>query len=351
MQALPLRSMSKSDPATNKTETSAKARLRHAWLASLFMLGALTMSIQGVAALQTQAIQPCSDKPCTSETPPAIKATSASKRTSPGKRASSRKRTSASKPSSATVPATVESRASEILVDASIPNEPALEKMLAPYSSRVRALEVVIGKLEAELKKGPVGGGNLGNFVTDGIRIQSSAKLGKPVLLAVTNSGGLRKNTIAAGDFRAADIFELLPFENVLAEVDLTGEHLLKLLNVVVSAGDALSGARIKYRISADNRPEMVSARLLDSQGREMEIDPKATYSIVTIDYLLKLGSGRYSILQEGKNIRPLDITIRDALINYVEAETAAGRPVKATLDDRFVLTGPEAQKPEIPQR
>lgn len=345
--------MLKSNPATNKTETSAKPRLRHAWLGSLFLVGVLTMSIQGVATQQTQPIQPCSDKPkpCTSEATSASKETSASKRTSPGKRTSSRKRTSVSQPSSATVPATVEGQVSETLVDASIPNDPAIEKMLAPYSAKVRALEVVIGNLEGELKKGSVGGGNLGNFVADGIRVQSSAKLGKPVLLAVTNSGGLRKNTIAAGDLRAADIFELLPFENALAEVDLTGEQLLKLLNVVVSGGDALSGARIKYRMNADNRPELVSARLLDSQGREMEIDPKATYSIVTIDYLLKLGSGRYSILQEGKNVRPLGVTIRDALMDHVKAETAAGRPIRADLDDRFVLTSPDAQKPESPQR
>jgi len=352
MQALPLRSMSKSNPNANKTETSAKSRRRHAWLGSLYTLGVLTMSIQGVAAQQTQPIQPCVvEKPCTSEATPASKESSASKRTSAGKRTSSRKRTSAKKPSSATVPAIVERRVSEVLVDAGIPDDPALEKMLAPYGAKVRALEVVIGKLETELKKGPVGGGNLGNFVADGMRVQSSTKLGKPVLLAVTNSGGLRKNTIAPGDLRAADIFELLPFENALAEVDLTGEQLLKLLNVVVSAGDALSGARIKYRMNADNRPELVSARLLDSQGREVEIDPKATYSVVTIDYLLKLGSGRYLILQEGKNVRPLGVTIRDALMDYVKAETAAGRPIKAALDDRFVQIGSEAQRPESPPR
>jgi 2',3'-cyclic-nucleotide 2'-phosphodiesterase (5'-nucleotidase family) len=338
--------MSKSNPATNKTETSAKSRLRHTWLGSLLMLGALTMSIQGMATQQTQPIKPCVvEVPCTSKAISPSKESSA-KRTFPGKRTSSRKRTSAKRLSSATVPATVEGRVSEVLVDASIPDDPALEKMLAPYSGKVRALEVVIGKLEVELKKDPVGGGNLGNFVTDGMRVQSSAKLGKPVLLAVTNSGGLRKNTIAPGDLRAADIFELLPFENSLVEVDLTGEQLLKLLNVVVSAGDALSGAHIKYRMNAENRPELVSARLLDSQGREVEIDPKATYSIVTIDYLLKLGSGRYSILQEGKNVRPLGVTIRDALMDYVKTETAAGRAIKAALDDRFVRIGPEAQKP-----
>ncbi|MCM3903460.1 MAG: 5'-nucleotidase C-terminal domain-containing protein, partial [Pyrinomonadaceae bacterium] len=140
-------------------------------------------------------------------------------------------------------------------------------------------------------------------------------------------------------------------FENALAEVDLTGEQLLKLLSVVVSGGDALSGARIKYRMNANNRPEVVSARLLDSQGREMEIDPKVTYSIVTIDYLLKLGSGRYSILQEGKNVKPLGVTIRDALMDYVKAENADGRPINSALDDRFVLAGSDAPKPESPEK
>ncbi|MCM3900393.1 MAG: 5'-nucleotidase C-terminal domain-containing protein, partial [Pyrinomonadaceae bacterium] len=222
------------------------------------MLGVASISIHGVAAQQTQPIKPCVVKaPCTTEATSVRKGTSASKRTLPSKRTSSRKRTSASKPVTATVSATVESRVSEVLVDVSIPDDPALEKMLTPYSAKVRALEVVIGKLEVELKKGPVGGGNLGNFVADGIRVQSSARLGKPVLLAVTNSGGLRKNTIAPGDLKAADIFELLPFENALAEVDLTGEQLLKLLSVVVSGGDALSGARIKYRMNANNRPEV----------------------------------------------------------------------------------------------
>ena len=321
-------------------------------LGSLLLLGALTVPIQGVATQQTQPIKPCVvEKPCTSEVTPASKAAGASKRTSPAPRTSSRKRTSARKTASATAPAILKSKVSETLVDKSIPDDPSLERMLTPYSAKVRALEVVIGKLDVELTKGPVGGGNLGNFVTDGMRVQSGARLGEPVMLAVTNSGGLRKNTIAAGELRAADIFELLPFENALAEVDLTGEQLQKLLNVVVSAGDAVSGARIKYRMNASNKPELVSARLLDGQGREVEIDPTATYSVVTIDYLLKLGSGRYSILQEAKNVRPLGVTIRDALMDYVKAETASGRPIKTALDDRFVLTGSDAQKPGSPQR
>ena len=241
----------------------------------------------------------------------------------------------------------VKGRAKEIPIDASIPDDPAIEKMLEPYAPRVRALNVVIGKLEGELRKAPVGAGSLGNFVADGIRSQASVRLGKPVVLAITNSGGLRKNTIAEGELRAVDVFELLPFDNALVEVDLTGEQLLQLLAVVVGSGDAQSGASIKYRITAENRPEMVSAKLLDAQGHETNIDPGATYTIVTIDYLLNLASGRYSILQQGKNVKPLGVTIRDAMIDYVKAETVAGRPVRAQLDGRFAAVNPGETKPE----
>ena len=227
-------------------------------------------------------------------------------------------------------------RTGQTIVDAKLPDDSAVERMLKPYSPKVRALNVVIGKLDGELRKGGVGAGSLGNFVTDGIRSQASAKLGKPVMLAVTNSGGLRKNTIAAGELRASDIFELMPFENALVQVDLRGEDLLKLLEGILESRDAQSGAKIQYRMNGE-RAELVSAKLTDSRGQEIEIDPNATYSLITIDYLLNLASGRYSILQRGKNSTPLGITLRDALMNYVKAETAAGRPIHAQLDSRFV--------------
>lgn len=234
-------------------------------------------------------------------------------------------------------------RASQTMVDSKIPDDAAVERMLKPYAGKVRALNVVIGKLEGELRKGGVGAGSLGNFATDAIRSQASVKLGRPVPLAITNSGGLRKNTIAAGELRASDIFELMPFENSLVQIDLTGEQLLQLLGVVLEARDAQSGAKIQFRMNGD-KPEFISAKLIGSNGQETEIDPRANYSVVTIDYLLNLASGRYTLLQKGKNPTPLGITLRDATMNYVKAETAAGRPIRATLDSRFVNVNPEGQ-------
>ena len=243
----------------------------------------------------------------------------------------------------------VRARASETEINSTIPDDSSVDKMLEPYVAKVRALDVTIGKLAGELKKGGMGGGSLGNFVADGMRAEASIKLGQPVALVVTNSGGLRKSAIAPGALRAQDIFELLPFENKLVELEMTGEQLLNVLKAVVASREPQSGARLRYRIGVDQKPELISAKLISADGRETEINPLATYRIITIDYLLSVTGGSLAILQQAKNTKPLGVTIRDAVIDYVKAETAAGRTVKAKLDGRFVLEGPRSRKSEEP--
>ncbi len=239
-------------------------------------------------------------------------------------------------------------KATLVVVDASIPDDPDVEKMLAPYSEKVRELSKVIGRLEGDLTKKGVGGGSIGNFVTDGIRAEAKAKLGKPVALAIMNVGGLRKNEIAAGELRASDVFELLPFENALIAVDVTGMQLAKLLQVVTR--DAQAGARIHFKWNEQNRADFLNGKLVDENGKEQEIDPQKIYTIVTIDYLLRLGSGAYAFLQEAKSTRPLNITVRDAIMDYVKSETAAGRSIRRRADDRFVQVGPDPKTTENPR-
>jgi 2',3'-cyclic-nucleotide 2'-phosphodiesterase (5'-nucleotidase family) len=225
-------------------------------------------------------------------------------------------------------------RVTELSVDPSITDDPAVDKMLAAYSPKVRELDSVLGTLRGELRKGGIGAGSLGNFVSDGMRAQASARIGKRIDVAVMNGGGLRRSTIGEGELRARDIFELLPFENALMALELNGEQLLKLLGVVVSSREAQSGAQITYIVKADKSWQLETARLADGK----EIDPKAIYTVVTIDYLVNVGGERYSILREGQNTRPLGITLRDALMGYVKSEAAAGREIKPRIDGRFNL-------------
>jgi len=243
-------------------------------------------------------------------------------------------------------PTDVRARVTETAVDASIPDDPPVDKMLAAFSPKVHELDVVIGKLKGELRKGGTGSGSLGNFVTDGMRAQASLKTGKPVAFALMNGGGMRRNTIGEGELTARDIFELLPFENALVTLELTGEQLTKVLQTVVAGREAQSGARIVYKTNADKKSELVSAKLREATG-EKDIDPQATYTIVTIDYLYRVGGSTYGVLREGKNMKELGITLRDAIMNYVKSETAAGRDIKPNLDGRFVFDKAGSATPE----
>jgi 2',3'-cyclic-nucleotide 2'-phosphodiesterase (5'-nucleotidase family) len=246
-------------------------------------------------------------------------------------------------------PAKIGVRSGQTNIDSSIPGDDAVEKMLEPYSGKVRALSNVIGQLDGPLKKEPVGAGSLGQFVTDGVRSYARAKLGKPVALTIMNAGGLRKNEIAAGEVRAADIFELLPFENALVAIDLRGADLLKVLPAL--ARDAQAGARLQYKWNDQNRPEFISAKLLNENGQEEEIDPNKIYTVVTIDYLVQVGGGAYAVLKEAKASAPLGITLRDAMMEYVKSETAAGRKLSSRVDDRYVQVGPGPKTPPEPPR
>jgi 2',3'-cyclic-nucleotide 2'-phosphodiesterase (5'-nucleotidase family) len=247
----------------------------------------------------------------------------------------------------ATTPTKVSAKASQTLIDSSIPEDPELLKLLAPYSEKVRELSTVIGTLDEKLTKTNVGAGSIGYLVTDAMLATARRKSNKNVVIALTNAGGLRKNDISAGQLRASDIFELMPFENALITLDLTGEQLKK----IAQAGtrDAQAGLQVEYRWNEQNRSEVLSVKLLDDKGVAHEIDPKATYTIVTIDYLYNLKSGAYAVLQEAKNVTPLNIAMRDAATEYIKAQTAAGKHIKGTLDKRFVQIGPGPTKDEAP--
>jgi 2',3'-cyclic-nucleotide 2'-phosphodiesterase (5'-nucleotidase family) len=226
--------------------------------------------------------------------------------------------------------------ASETAIDSQLPEDPATKAAIEPYAGKVRELAQPIGKVTEDMKKFGMGGSTMGNFVTDAMRNQAAKALGQPVILAITNVSGLRKSDIKAGPVSTMDMYELMPFDNALVTLDLTGEQLRRFLDVVVARGDAQSGARIFYRTNEDKKKVIISVRLGDYKNAE-DISPNSIYTIVTIDYLVKRG-GDFKVLQEGKNLKYLNLTLRDAMLDYIKAETAAGREIRATRDGRFRL-------------
>src|SRR5204862_421093 len=103
-------------------------------------------------------------------------------------------------PSTSTAPRDVKAHVTETLIDSSIPDDPAVDQMLAAYIPKVRALDTILGKLKGELRKGGMGAGSLGNFVADGMRAQASARLGKRIDFAIMDY--VKSETAAAREIK-----------------------------------------------------------------------------------------------------------------------------------------------------
>lgn len=218
---------------------------------------------------------------------------------------------------------------SQTTIDKSITEDKEVKDLIEKYSDRMRSeMRAVIGRAAIDLDKG-LGGGPLGAFVTDVMRVRAEQSTGKQVHLALQNSGGLRRS-IARGDITVGTIFEVMPFENQIIICELTGEQLLRLVERIVErsserSSDALSGAQItacqgKVRqVTVDGEP----------------INPRATYRLATSDYLQQGGSG-YEVLGEARNVTPTGITIRQALIDFIRAEHAAKRAIQNRAEGRF---------------
>ena len=98
------------------------------------------------------------------------------------------------------------------------------------------------------------------NMVTDSwLTTFSSADI------SLTNSGGIRQS-IAAGEITLGDIVGVLPFENTIVELELTGTQLFDCIEYYLVAG-----------ITSKTDHQLIDGTT---------IHPDSTYHVLTIDYL-----------------------------------------------------------------
>ena len=112
--------------------------------------------------------------------------------------------------------AVAEVRISETVVADSIEDDPALEALVAPFRNRMgEEIRQVIGEASVVLAKS-IPEGSLGNFATDAMLWAARRESAGPVHMALTNNGGLRV-PIPPGPITVGQMFELMPFENMLS--------------------------------------------------------------------------------------------------------------------------------------
>jgi 2',3'-cyclic-nucleotide 2'-phosphodiesterase (5'-nucleotidase family) len=89
-------------------------------------------------------------------------------------------------------------------------------------------MNIVIGQSEAELVKGKPSS-TLTNFFADAFAEGSKHVTKTDIDFAISNYGGIRVNALAKGDITIGKVYELMPFDNLLAIAiaDSAGIHML----------------------------------------------------------------------------------------------------------------------------
>ncbi|MCD8310025.1 MAG: 5'-nucleotidase C-terminal domain-containing protein [Prevotellaceae bacterium] len=201
--------------------------------------------------------------------------------------------------------------------------------LVAPYKAQVDSLHLmVIGTAAMTLERG-YPENPLSNLITDVLRDAGSAYTGKPVDMGLVNFGGIR-TSLAGGTITLGDIYEILPFENALCILTMNGETLLRLFaQMAARGGEGISGA--KLTISKEGK--LLQAKV---GGKSVETDRR--YTIATIDFVAEGNDGMTACAEAEARECPQGsgYTLREIVIDYIKAQTAAGKPVSSRLDGRI---------------
>lgn len=200
---------------------------------------------------------------------------------------------------------------------------------ISPYKVKLDSImnEVVATSLSSMEKGQPES--KLGNFVADlcllVINEKNKNESRLPVDFCVLNNGGLR-SSLPAGTITRKNIFELMPFENELVSVQLKGESVFKLLDYIASKGGVpVSNLRMKLDSSGFSNATI--------NGKAF--DKKATYTVLTSDYLANGGDGM-SMFADSLNSLPSGIKVRDAIFSYLQQTKLKGESLNPVTDGRI---------------
>lgn len=200
----------------------------------------------------------------------------------------------------------------------------AAQVLIKPFRDSLSArMDVVIGTSEMELvKQQPES--TLGNFCADAILDYTLTLLPeKRIHASVINYGGLRIPALPKGEITVGKIYELMPFDNFITVVWISGDSLQSLCNTIAAAG-GWPVAGLSFRIE--------NKKAVDIKVQNAPVVTSSEYGIVVSDYLAN-GGDNMTMLRTDK-MTTTGVFMRDALINYIKS---LDKPITVSLEQRIV--------------
>ena len=168
----------------------------------------------------------------------------------------------------------------------------------------------------------------LSNWFVDIIMARTEKLAGKPVHIGVANFGGIRVD-MPEGDIILDDMLSMFPFKNQLVYVEHTGKQIKSILGQMAAGRFQVLGG---VRVVAEGG-KIVSAEIAGEPIQDDKI-----YGMATISFLLEGGDGLTLGHDAVSVTRFENEDIIDAVLEYVYAETAAGRPITYETDGRVIV-------------
>jgi 2',3'-cyclic-nucleotide 2'-phosphodiesterase (5'-nucleotidase family) len=221
-----------------------------------------------------------------------------------------------------------------IPINSSISEDPTISAIIAPYNDELKVkMDDVIGEalvtLNGERKDIRSKETNLGDYVADWMKDLAGADI------AITNGGGIRAS-IPKGPITVGSVYTILPFDNLLVNIQITGEQVVEaiengLSQVELGAGrfPQISGIMVKADLS-----KAAGSRVLEVTFNGEPIDPEKVYTVVTNDFMAAGGDG-YSVFTKAQSSKWVTGNwMRDDLVTYIKANPE----VNVTVDGRMTF-------------
>jgi len=171
-----------------------------------------------------------------------------------------------------------------------------VQAVLAPHIEKAAARRATpLGvTLAAKLHRNYKAESPLGLLLAELMRLGVARATGQQVDLALQNGGGIR-NELPAGPLTYGDLFEVLPFDNRVALMQLTGAQLKQLFLRNMQSGHGVlvpSGMKIQARCSGPD----LQVSVLDGAGKP--ISETRSYTVAVSDFLASGGDNFGEIIK-----------------------------------------------------
>lgn len=167
--------------------------------------------------------------------------------------------------------------------------------------------------------------------------------------LSIQNGGGVRVD-LRAGPVTVGDIYTVLPFRNTLVRLTMTGAEVKSAIeDAMTSVANGNTGSYpyaggLRWQVNlgqpAGNR--VSSLELRTAAGTWVALDPAATYSVITNDFIAD-GQDGYTTLGTVTGERRVDtfLAYADSFLQYARENPALARPATSAFSTQVFVDTP----------